>query len=32
MNVKLELKDVSQGRLSGSHFPVNVEVFIIRVT
>lgn len=32
MNVKLELKDVNQGRLSGSDFPVSVEVSIIRMT
>lgn len=31
INVKLELKDVNRGRLSGSHFPVNVEVSIIRM-
>lgn len=32
MNVKLELRDVNQRRLSGSNFPVSVEVSIIRMT
>lgn len=32
MNVKPVLKAINQGRLSGSYFPVTVEVSIIRVT
>lgn len=32
MNVKPVLRAINQGRLSENHFPVNVEVSIIRVT